>query len=142
MHHRKHRLPVFLALLIALVALAGCGTRVPPTVTLNPLLPLDPDAPIYVTANRERARVVLAVQNVGLNVATAISDARYSLRVKIGRSLSRGGDGSCGGNANVAFILDAFGRRAMVIKGRGRTQQCEPNILDEMSAKLEMGFGL
>lgn len=139
MRHRKPRLPVFLALLVALATLAGCGTRVPATVTLHPKVFLDPGRPIYVTANREFARVVLAVRNAGLNVATDLSEDHYRLRVKIGRS--RGG-GSCGANANVAFTLDAAGRPAMMIKGRGLTGHCEPNILNEMSAKLAMGFGL
>ncbi|GEM_PF-2483570 len=133
------RLPVLIALFVALATLVSCGSRVPPTVTLHPQMALDPDAAIYVTSNRQRERVMLAVQNAGLNVASEFRDARYSLRVKIGRS--RGG-GECGANANVVYILDAIGRRAMVIKGRGRTGDCEPNILDEMSAKLAMGFGL
>ena len=107
-------------------------------MTVHPQVALEPNAGIFVTANRERPRVALALVNAGLNVAEDYKDARYSLRVKIGRS--RGGS-SCGSNANVAYILDVIGQRAMVIKGRGRTGECQPNILDDMSRRLAAAFG-
>jgi hypothetical protein len=127
-------------LFLAATALASCATRVPPTVTLRPQVELDPNAGIFVAANRERPRVLLSLVDAGLKVAEDYKDARYSLSVSIGRS--RGG-GRCGSNANIAYILDAIatGQRAMVIKGRGQTGECQPNILDDMSRQLATSFG-
>ena len=46
------------------------------------------------------------------------------------------GNRTCGRISNVAYILDGNGRHLMVIKGRGPTGSCTPNVFDDMSQKL------
>ena len=44
-------------------------------------------------------------------------------------------------SSNVVYILDGRGGHLMVIKGRGLTGACVPNIFDDMSQKLATSFG-
>ena len=48
----------------------------------------------------------------------------------------------CGQKHNVSYSLAVHGSNVMVIKARGWTGSCEPNMFDEMSAKLAESFAL
>ena len=133
----RNRILILLVLLLSAIAVASCATQVPPTITMHPQIALDPDAALVVTSNRERPRVVRALGDAGLKIANGYQNAGYILRVRVGHTRGRS---DCGNNANVAYILKAAGRNVMVIKGRGRTGKCQPNILDEMSQELALAF--
>lgn len=133
----RNQILILVALLLSAIAVASCATQVPPTITIHPQIALDPDAALFVTSNRERPRVVRALGDAGLKVANESQNAGYTLQVRVGRTRGRA---DCGNNANVAYILKAAGRNAMVIKGRGRTGECQPNILDGMSQELAWAF--
>ena len=56
--------------------------------------------------------------------------AAYTLRVRVGD------------NRLTDYAPSVHGRNVMVIKARGWTGSCEPNMFDEMSAKLAESFAL
>ena len=57
--------------------------------------------------------------------------------VTIGRSR---GASQCGPRANIIYALNQRSTQILVIKSRGRTGNCEPNMLDQMSQKLATYF--
>ena len=123
-------LPTFLALLL----LAGCTNPVPPTVTLGPLVDISENPSIFLTASRQYPRVQQSLSDAGLSLVSSASDADYYLVVTIGRSRTRY---QCGIMANIIYSLSRPNNSPMlVIKARGKTGACEPNILDELSQTL------
>ncbi len=120
-------------LAVPLVLMSACATHVPATVTMSPNVPFKKGATVFVLAQRQRERIVESLTNAGLVVSDAWTGDGYSLTVRIG---SRRGGQECGGTHNVAYTLSGAGQPLMVIKGRGRTGTCEPNIFDDMSQKL------
>ena len=58
----------------------------------------------------------------------------YTLIAKVGSK--RGSSEPCGTTNNVVYDLRSGSGRVLVIKGRGRTGTCKPNIFDDMSQKL------
>lgn len=126
--------PVVLTI-VALSTLAlsfGCTSPVPPTVTKPPRTSLKHNPLLFVQATRHQQQITESLHSAGLQLASSFADADYALEVRVGNG--RGG-GSCGGTSNVAYILRE-GTVVMVIKGRGETGSCTPNIFDEMSEKL------
>jgi hypothetical protein len=122
---------VFLFLLILPLGLmSGCASIVPATVTSQPRVPIKKGANIFVVARAQRERIVESLVDAGLNVSDEWVVDGYSLTVSVGRW--RGGSG-CRGVSNVAYVLNGGGRMLMVIKGRGQTDHCEPNVFDDMS---------
>jgi hypothetical protein len=133
------------AQIIALAAIAlqvvfgsACTSPVPPTVTRPPTLPLKANPAIIVEANRQIPRIEESLRQAGVRLAESYAEADYILKVNVGR---RRGNQTCGGTSNVAYILDGKTGHLMVVKGRGLTGTCIPNIFVDMSHKLVTYFG-
>jgi hypothetical protein len=118
---------------LQLAFLPGCSSTVPATVTREPRAPLKANPTIFLEANRQRPHIEESLRRAGLHMAESFSGADYILNVKVGRNRSTR---DCGGTSNVAYILDGNNRHLMVIKGRGLTGSCTPNVFDDMSQKL------
>ena len=133
-------LKIVLAIAIAAqVALgSGCTSPVPPTVTRAPMAPLEADPAVFLQASVQRPRVAESLRNAGVRLAESFAEADYILNVNVGR---RHKNQTCGGSSNIAYILDGRDRHLMVIKGRGLTGTCVPNVFDDMSQKLATYFG-
>ena len=131
---------ITLAIAIAaqVVLASGCTGMVPATVTRTPPTPLKANPAIYLQARRQMPRVAESLRTAGVQLAESHSEADYTLNVNVGRGR---GSNSCGGTSNVAYILDGGGRHLMVIKARGSTGTCIPNVFDEMSQKLTTFLG-
>jgi hypothetical protein len=131
-----------IALAIAIAAQvvlgSGCTSPVPPTVTRTPRAPLEANPAVFLQASVQRPRVAESLRNAGVRLAESFAEADYILNVNVGR---RRQTQACGGSSNIAYILDGRGRHLMVIKGRGLTGTCTPNIFDDMSQKLASYFG-
>ena len=130
---------ICLSLLVLPLGLSSaCASRVPATVTLSPPIPIKQGANIFVLASKQRDRIVESLINAGLNASDDWTGSGHSLKVAIGSSRS---STACGSVQNVSYTLTAGGSRFMVIKGRGATGSCEPNIFDDMSKKLASYVG-
>jgi len=112
---------------------SGCTTLVPPRVQV--LSPLDPGTGpfVYLTASDERDRVARSLERAGLTVTDDIRVASTLLEVRLGDGRARR---SCGAVRNVSYVLRQRGSPIVVIKARGRTGSCEPNVLDATSEEL------
>jgi len=121
------------ALLIVGCLIVACSTPVPPTVTLGPVVPVDRSAVLFVMAESQRSRIVESLRHAGLRPADEPSETGLRLWVRLG---GRRGGARCGGIHNVAYVLSEREMRVAVIKGRGSTGTCEPNIFDAMSQRL------
>lgn len=124
------------AALLLLVATA-CTTAVPPYSRV--FAPIDPELPrrLYVSSTGERGAVVDALTRNGFSIATDLRETPLTLSVRLGGKRSTQ---ACGSVRNVVFELLHAGIRIAVIKGRGRTGSCQPNILVEMGAELARLF--
>jgi hypothetical protein len=131
-----------IALVVAIAAQVvlgfGCTSPVPPTVTRTPRAPLDANPTIFLQANVQRPRIAESLRKAGVHLAESYSEADYILNVNVGR---RRKNQTCGGSSNIAYVLDGRDRHLMVIKGRGLTGTCVPNIFDDMSQKLASYLG-
>jgi hypothetical protein len=126
------------AIAAQVVLASGCTSPVPPTVTRAPTTPLKADPAIFLQAGVQRPRVAESLRNAGVRLTETFSEADYILNVNVGR---RRKNQACGGSSNVAYILDGRDSHVMVIKGRGLTGTCAPNVFDNMSQKLATYFG-
>ena len=117
---------------------SGCTSPVPPTVTRVPMSPLDANPAIFLQANAQRPRIAESLRKAGVRLAESYSEADYILNVKVGK---RRKTQACGGSSNIAYVLEGRDRHLMVIKGRGLTGTCAPNVFDDMSQKLATYFG-
>ena len=129
---RKFRSIVFGLIAMLLLQLA-CTTTVPATVTWSGRFPLDKAGGVWLVATRQRKAILASLQKAGIKIATEYQSVSYSLDVRIGRG--RGGR-RCGPVNNVAYVLNGPGELLMVIKGRGVTGSCIPNVFDDMSRML------
>jgi len=120
-------------LLLPVGFMSGCASDVAPTVSRSPSAPFKKNAPIYVLAATQRARVLQSLTDAGLNVSDELGAGGYSLTVKIGSSRKTL---DCGTVNNVVYIMNASGAQYLVMKGRGPTGSCQPNILDDMAKEL------
>jgi hypothetical protein len=120
-------------LVLPLGLTSACAHVVPATVTAMPQVPIDKGANIFVVAQVQRERIVKSLVDAGLNVSDEWAVDDYSLTVSVGRWR---GSSDCRGVSNVAYVLNGGGRRLMVIKARGATDTCEPNVFDDMSRLL------
>lgn len=126
------------AVLLALqLGVFACSSRVNPMVTVGPTMPLTLEPKIYVIASSQVQRVHQAMTDAGLPPAKTREEANYLLQVNIG---AYRGSRDCGPTNNVAYILNAHNQRILVMKGRGRTGACKPNIIDDMSRTLASLF--
>jgi len=126
--------PSRLAALAGPLLLAACITDVSPTSrVLRPLRLADPPV-LLVSANRDRERVVDALDRAGISTTEDLRRANFELEAKLGAKKS---DSPCGVVRNVVFIVRERGTPALQIKGRGGTGACTNNILQQMSQELE-----
>jgi hypothetical protein len=133
---KKISLAIAIAAQVALVS--GCTSPVPPTVTRAPTTPLKSNPSIYLQASVQSPRVAESLRKAGVRLTESLAEADYILNVNVGR---RRRTQTCGGSSNIAYILDGRNSHLMVIKGRGLTGTCAPNIFDDMSQKLATYFG-
>ena len=122
---------ILVASLLLLITM-GCA-NVAPRVTFAPTEPIDIERPFFLVVNREGAKVEKALSNAGIKITNANLASTYELRVRVGRELS---NNKCGNVHNVSYEVLDRGMRVMIIKGRGPTGSCEPNIFEQMSKKL------
>jgi len=122
----------FLALFL-LVLPAACTSTVPATVTRGPPGPVMTNPRIFVSASNQSVRIVRSLRDAGFTVKEGFRDVDYTLEVRIGDSRARR---ECGSVNNVIYILNQSGQQFMIIKGRGLTGSCSPNVFDDMSRKL------
>ncbi len=115
----------------------ACTSPVPATVTRGPTSVLNTEPTMLVRAPKQAERIAQSLRDAGLMPATAATGANYELTVSIGRSRRTR---PCGPLANVSYILSHNASRVLVIKGRGQTGTCSPNILDDMSRRLASFF--
>lgn len=120
-------------LTLILLLEAACSSTVPPTATKRAPIPLDRNAGVYVVAQQQREAIIDSLWNAGIEIATDLGSMGYGLDVRLGSSR---GNRPCGSVHNVVYTLSNAGRRLLVIKGRGATGTCDPNIFDEMSREL------
>ena len=125
-------------LLLQLALVVACTTTVPATVTMGPTAPLVSPAKVFLTAARQYDRVAQSLRDAGIEVENNWDSAAYALQVNVGSG--RGSGKECGSVNNVAYILSRAGMRVMIIKGRGSTGACTPNVFDDMSNKLASYF--
>jgi hypothetical protein len=129
---------LLLALLVAPLGLVlACTSKVPATVTVSPPLPIK-SAKIFLLAHSQRDRIAKSLIDASLDVTDEWTTDSYALTVRVG---NRRGARACGAVSNVAYELrgivpNAGAQRLMVIKGRGGTGSCEPNVFDDMSRLL------
>jgi hypothetical protein len=102
------------------------------------MAPLKANPAVFLQARVQRPRVAESLRNAGVRLAESFAEADYILTTNVGR---RRQTQVCGGSSNIAYILDGRGRHLMVIKGRGLTGTCTPNIFDDMSQELASYFG-
>ncbi len=130
--------PSKLAALAGSLLLAACITEVSPTSrVLRPLRLAEPPI-LLVSANRDRERVVDALDRAGISTTEDLRRANLELEVKLGAKKS---DSPCGVVRNVVFIVRERGTPALQIKGRGGTGACANSILQQMSQELERVLG-
>ena len=122
-----------LGLAIALAVGIGCTTAVPPQTRV--LSTIDPDVPqmVYVVTNDEREAVLGKLRRAGFEIANDPTGAPGVLHVRFGNSRA---SRECGWVRNVSYDLRLNSVRVAVIKGRGWTGSCSPNILGAMSDEL------
>jgi hypothetical protein len=131
-------LALVIAIALPVVLASGCTSPVPPTVTRAPTTSLKANPAIYLQATVQRPRIAESLRQAGVRLAPSFGEADYILNVNVGRGR---GNQPCGGTSNVAYILDGRAGHLMVIKGRGMTGTCTPNIFVDMSQKLVSYFG-
>jgi hypothetical protein len=117
---------------------SGCTSPVPPTVTRTPTAPLIADPVVFLQASVQKPRIADSLRKAGVRLTESFSEADYILKVNVGR---RHQNQTCGGSSNIAYVLDGRGGHLMVIKARGLTGTCVPNVFDDMSQKLATYFG-
>ncbi len=131
-------LTLVIAIALPVVLASGCTSPVPPTVTRTPMTPLKANPTVFLQATVQRPRIAESLRQAGVRLAASFGEADYILNVNVGR---RRGNLPCGGTSNVSYILDGRAGHLMVIKGRGMTGTCTPNIFVDMSQKLASYFG-
>lgn len=126
------------AILVLLGFSAACTSPVPPTVTKAPIAPITGRAEVFLSATEQGPRIRKSLRDAGFEVVSS-TGAPYTLVVKVGNGRA---SMECGAVNNVSYDLRSPGGRVMVMKGRGRTGTCTPNIFDDMSRKLASYFDM
>lgn len=120
--------------ILVIASLLSVSCHIPPTVTWGPIGNAEGPT-IGFFSNRQRDRVERSLQDAGFEIVS--TNTSYFLEVAIGAPRW---PYSCGTNNNVRYTLMRGGNRMLVMKGRGNTGDCEPNILDGMSRDLASFF--
>jgi hypothetical protein len=118
-----------------LLLLPSC--TVPPTVTYGPSMAITGKPVISLAARERYARIEQSLRDASLDPTGQWDSTSYGLEVRVGRTRS---SKSCGTTNNVVYNLSKGGQRVLVIKGRGMTGSCNPNVFDDMSQKLATYF--
>ena len=129
---------IAIAIATQVVLVSGCTSPVPPTVTRAPTTPLKENPAIFLQASVQNPRIAESLRKAGVRLSESYAEADYILTVNVGRKRRAQ---ACGGRSNVVYILDGRDSHLMVIKGRGLTGTCVPNVFDNMSQKLATYFG-
>lgn len=124
-------------LVLACALLPSCSTPVPATVTFGPSIRMTKEPTIAVLAVAQRPQIEQSLLAAGL-IVPPDRPANYWLEVDVGASR---GSQSCGPIANVKYTLIRRGTPILVVKARGPTGACDPNVFDEMSRLMESYFG-
>lgn len=111
----------------------ACTSTVPASITKRAYAAIDPDAAIFVIASQQREAIVASLEKAGARLSPDPEGMDYALDVQLGQNRAIK---NCGSVHNVSYSLTRAGRRLMVIKGRGATGTCDPNIFDDMSREL------
>ncbi len=127
-----------LVVVLQLVLLSGCTAPAPATVTRAPATALKSNPKIFIQATVQQGWIVESLRNAGIDAQDSLPGADYTLLVKVGRNRR---STQCGGISNVAYLLSGGGRYVLVLKGRGPTGSCIPNVFDDMSQKLASYLG-
>jgi len=112
--------------------LAACAPSTPEVTTLAPLS-LGADAPIVLTAARQKDAIARALRAAGFRLVDAADERAYLLRVTIGVDQDAR---SCGTLNNVRYQLRVGGESVVVAEAKGWTGACEPNVFDALSQAL------
>lgn len=132
--------PISFVGLIALqiVLVSGCTTPVGPIVTRAPTTSLRAHPAVYVQTSAQRPRILDSLHGAGIRTTESFKEADYILTVVLG---TRRVKMQCGGLHNVVYSLGDKKFQFLEIKGRGLTEECTPNVFDEMSQTLATYFG-
>ncbi len=120
-------------LVVSFALVSACATTVPATVRMSPHVPIKKGSTIFVLAKVQRERIAQSLADAGLVVSDEWAGGGYSLTVQVGNNRARR---DCGTVNNVTYVLNGLGQRLLVIKGRGATGSCDPNVFDDMSRTL------
>ncbi|MBW2542582.1 MAG: hypothetical protein JRF15_10870 [Deltaproteobacteria bacterium] len=131
-------IPLAVAIALQVALGSACTSPVPPTVTRAPRVVLKANPTIFLQATAQQPRIAESLRQAGVQLVDSYGAADYILNVNVGR---RRGSMACGGTNNVAYILDGREGHLLVMKGRGLTGTCTPNIFVDMSQKLVTYFG-
>jgi hypothetical protein len=126
------------ALPLLLFLTLACSSSVAPQMKV--FGPIDPSITrlLYVTTNAERESVLAALRQAGFSITSDARETTFQLVVRLGASRS---SRTCGWIRNVVYELRQKEVRIALVKGRGWTGSCSPNILLDMSARLAALFG-
>jgi len=124
-------------LAVALALGFGCSSIVPPETRV--VAPIDSSMPatLYVVTNDEGETLFASLRRAGFTLVRDPRESNAALNVRFGSWRARR---SCGQVRNVVYDLRLNGVRVAVIKGRGWTGSCSPNILGAMSSELARLF--
>jgi hypothetical protein len=124
-------------LVAAILGLAACANTVPPRTTWGPSHAINLEPRIFVAASSQLERTKESMTKNRFTLVPSEREANYLLQVDIG---SPRAPLDCGATSDVSYTLSAGSERVLVIKGRGKTGTCEPNVLDDMSLHLRSVF--
>ena len=93
----------------------------------------DPLPTVYLVAARQKPRIADSLRSARVRVADDVLDAPMLLRVTVG---DEKGFRDCGTRNNVKYSLRVGGAEILGLAAVGWTGTCEPNVFDELSARL------
>jgi hypothetical protein len=134
---RSSRAGAAALVIAAILGLAACANTVPPRTDWGPSRELNLEPRIFVTASSQLERTKESMTKNRFTLVGSEREANYLLQVDIG---SPRDPLDCGATNEVTYTLSAGPERVLVIKGRGKTGSCEPNVLDDMSLHLRSVF--
>jgi hypothetical protein len=88
---------------------------------------------VFLTAARQKARISESLRHAGIQVVDDILDSPALLRATVGNEK---GVRRCGTRNNVKYALRIGNDQLLELTAAGWTGTCEPNVFDELSAKL------
>ena len=123
--------PLWIALTAAAAGLLAAGAPAREEARSEPAL--ESGFAVYLVAARQKGRIAESLSNAGLRVVDDILDSPALLRVTVGNEK---GFQRCGTRNNVKYALHVGGAQVLELTEAGWTGTCEPNVFDELSARL------